>query len=108
MRIRAYQMSSGESRLASNIAERWTWCALFAVVVAAFSSMPAYAQSLELHAAFNDVRDKVVDDSQAATPEVRIAVAPKPPAKTSKPAAQPVVQKSGAAATRVKQAPRPR
>jgi hypothetical protein len=108
MRIRANQLSIGEPRLANNIAARWTWCALLAVVAAAFSSVPAYAQSLELHAAFNEVRDKVVDDSQAAMPDVRVAVAPKPPAKTSKPAAQPVAQKSGAAAARVKQAPRPR
>jgi type II secretory pathway component GspD/PulD (secretin) len=65
------------------------------------------AQSLELHAAFNDVRDKMGDDSQPATPEVRVAATPKPPTKSTKPATQPAAQKSGAATTHAKQVPHP-
>jgi type IV pilus assembly protein PilQ len=90
-----------------SIAGRWCRCALLASVIFAFLTPWACAQSLELHAAFNDVRDKMADDSQPATSEVRVAATPKPPAKTTKPAAQPVAQKNGAATTRVKQVPRP-
>ncbi len=89
-------------------AGRWYRCTLLASVILTCSTSWVSAQSLELHAAFNDVHDKMVNDASQSTPEVRVASTPKPPAKTtSKPAAKPVAQKSGAATTRPKQTPRP-
>jgi type IV pilus assembly protein PilQ len=52
------------------------------------------AQSLELHAAFNEVHDQVANDSPPSAEDVRVAANPKPPAKPTKPP-QPVAQKSG-------------
>ena len=75
-----------------------------AVFACGFGSGPVAAQSLELHAAFNDVHDQVANDSQSSGSDVRVAANPKPP--TTK-AAQSAAQKS-VKAPATKPAPRPR
>jgi type IV pilus assembly protein PilQ len=81
------------------------WAVLFACVLACagMRSNRADAQYSVLHAAFNDVHEKISNDASPADDELRLAAGQKPPATRAVKPAQPVVQKS----TPVQNRPRP-